>query len=96
MFPTKGPHTNMAKTGNDLWWSQVSSYQQQHDCTVGEAEAGLFTEIVRRMTTAGIGMTGIRDHFKDAFDIGKSAFYTRMKKMGVRWVLPVELRKENP
>jgi len=81
-------------TGNDLWWAQVESKQQELGTHYHDAELELFTVAVRKMAMDGMTMTMIREHFHEVFGIGMSAFYARLKKMGTRWVLPISMRKE--
>ena len=86
----------MAKiTGNTIWWGQVQEKQHTLGVHYQEAELELFAQVIRLMVKDGMTMTQIREHFKNTFNIGMSAFYARMKKMGTRWVLPLELRKES-
>lgn len=84
----------MARTGNELWWSQVLNKQAELKLHYAEAEMEVFTTLIRTMVQDGLSMSAIKDHMKDVFEIGQSAFYTRLKRMGARWVLPIELRKE--
>jgi len=82
------------QTGNQLWWSQVQSLHNEIGGHYRDVELELFARLLRVMLNDQMTMEAIRNHFKTVFSIGYSAFYSRMKKMGVKWVLPIELRKE--
>lgn len=81
--------------GNDLWWSQVASKQENMPKGTHwkDAELELMAHIIRTMIKDGEPMGRVTAHFKDVFGLGTTAFYARMKKMGTRWVLPIEFRQ---
>lgn len=74
--------------GNELWWSQV---QDLHDKEgqgkhYKETELEVFYRLYRIMKDDNMTQGQIRDHFETTFGIGYSAFYTRLRKVGRKYV----------
>lgn len=79
----------MMKTGNNLWRIQI---QDKHmDMPSGthpkETEIEVFKTLYERMAKDGMTQAAIREHFKEAFDIRYSAFYSRLRKMEAKYVI---------
>lgn len=79
----------MSKSGNDLWKSQIQSMLDDMDGEVHckEAENELFTKLYMRMVKDGMTQGEIREHFTTTFGIKYTAFYTRLRKVGMKYVI---------
>lgn len=77
------------KTGNELWWSQVASMltEMPQGTHYREAETEVFYRLVHRMESEGLSRQVIRDHFQLTFNIGQSAFYSRLRRVGMKYVI---------
>lgn len=74
--------------GNDLWWSQVQEiHEEMGEVHFTHAELELFYRLYQRMTEDAFTKTQIREHFEQTFNIKKHAFYTRLRKVGMKYVL---------
>lgn len=76
-------------TGNNLWRSQVNDIQQEMlpKPHFKEAELEVFYRLYSRMKNNGMSQGDIRKHFKETFGIGMTAFYTRLRKLGIKYML---------
>ena len=78
----------MARSGNSLWQSQV--YLQQDEMPpktpYKDAELEAFRVIYKRMEEDGMKQGEIMEHFKTTFNLGYTAFYSRLRKVG-RYVI---------
>ena len=73
------------KSGNDLWWDQVRDLQEEIGGHYKEVEVEVFKRIYERMR--GMKQEEILKHFKETFNIGQSAFYARLRKVGQKYVI---------
>ena len=78
----------MTKPGNNLWWSQVQDLHHAEGGTrhYKETEIEVFYRLYKVMKEDGMKQAEIQQHFKEVFGIGYSAFYSRLRKMGVKYV----------
>jgi hypothetical protein len=78
------------KAGNNAWWDQVRNLHEgmppgTHFKT---AELEVFRILYTRMIGDGMTQGAIREHFKEVFNLGYSAFYGRLRKVGCQYVIP--------
>jgi hypothetical protein len=75
----------MARSGNDLWWDQVLLMKDElgdPKAHYKDVEIETFKRLYLRMKDDGMKQDEIRQHFKDTFNLGYTAFYTRLRKAG--------------
>jgi len=77
---------------NTLWWEQVEELQQAAAANhkpihYKEAEIELFRLLYLRMREGGYTETQIREHFHSSFEMKQTAYYTRLRKVGMKHVL---------
>jgi hypothetical protein len=77
----------MSRVGNDLWWSQIQSMQEDQGGHCKELEIQLFAKLYLKMMKDGLPQSKIREHFRETFGIKYSAFYARLRKVGMFHVL---------
>lgn len=75
-------------SGNDLWWSQVQEvHEEMGEVHFKRAELELFYRLYKRMKDDQYTSEQIRDHFEQTFNIKKTAFYGRLRKVGFLYVI---------
>jgi hypothetical protein len=77
------------KVGNDLWRSQIMEIHESmpQGTHSRESELELFYQLYKRMSEGGMSQGEIRKHFEETFNIKHSAFYTRLRKVGLKYVV---------
>ena len=80
----------MNKAGNDAWWEQVREIHSEMPTGTHykDAEIEVFYRLYRNMTKNGLSQSEIHNHFKEYFNIGRSAFYSRLRKVECHYVIP--------
>ena len=78
------------KAGNDAWWEQVREKHEEMPSGTHpkETELEVFRIFYTRMTGSGMTQGAIREHFYQYFGIKHSAFYSRLRKVECKYVIP--------
>ena len=77
------------RVGNDLWRSQIMEIHEEmpSGSHYRESELELFYRLYKRMSDEGVTQGAIRKHFEEVFNIKHSAFYGRLRKVGMKYVV---------